>query len=307
MSDRALHADGRREGAEQRIDLLTGARGIVVSGVVRALQRLGALWRVNFTVQAAWQGHPFAIPIVFGNGVQHLASGEAWMLDLLSRLLPRRAGAFVDVGANLGQTLIKVKLLDPERPYYGFEPSPIACAYLQQFVRSNPFAHTHVIPAALSRGDGVSQLFSKADADPSASIVEGFRRSDRYSRVEYVSVHAGDDVLAAIEAPPVAMIKVDVEGAELDVLCGLAKTLASDRPYILCEVLPVYDPETPAGALRRDRQAQLEQFLESMAYAMYRVGAGGPPRAVDRFGVHSDISLSNYLFSPRELAPPLHL
>ncbi len=292
---------------EERVDLLTGARGHAISSVVHALHRMGALWRVNFTVHAAWGGRPFAIPLLFGNGVQHLTSGEAWMLDLLGRLLPRRSGAFVDVGANLGQTLIKVKLLDPERPYYGFEPSSVACAYLQQLIRANGFAHTHVIPAALSRADGVAPLFSKADADPSASIVEGFRRPERYSRVEYVSVHAGDDALAEVEAGPVGLIKVDVEGAELDVLCGLAKTLEADRPCVLCEVLPVYDPDTPAGALRRDRQAQLEQFLASMAYAIYRVGAGSVSAPIECFGVHGDISLSNYLFAPRELAPPVHV
>jgi FkbM family methyltransferase len=304
VPQRAVHADGRRETAEQRVDLLTGVRGQAVSGFVHALHRMGALWRVNFTVTAAWRGRRFAIPLLFGNGVQNLTTGEAWMVDLLGRLLPRRAGAFVDVGANLGQTLIKVKLLDPDRPYFGFEPSPVACAYLQQLARSNGFVHTHIIPAALSRADAVAPLFSKADADPSASIVEGFRRSDRYSRVEYVSVHAGDEVLAAVDAGPVGVVKVDVEGAELDVLCGLANTLEADRPYVLCEVLPVYDPDTPTGMLRRDRQAQLEQFLTSMAYAIYRIGPDVLPAEIDRFGIHGDISLSNYLFAPRELAPP---
>ena len=43
---------------------------------------------------------------------------EPWVVDLLARLLPAKAGAFLDVGVNLGQTLLAVKAADPTRELF---------------------------------------------------------------------------------------------------------------------------------------------------------------------------------------------
>jgi FkbM family methyltransferase len=262
------------------------------------LQRSQLLWRVNLTVLGEMSGTPIAIPILFGNGVQHIRSGEPWMSFVLERLLRVKPGAFVDVGANLGQTLLKAKTLDRARPYYAFEPNPEAAWYLGKLVEQNDFECTYVFPIGLSDRSMIVRLFSKADADPSASIVDGFRSADRYSRSQFVSVHRGDDVLATMPDGPIAVVKVDVEGAELDVLRGLQTTLASKKPCVLCEVLPVYDPNTDTGRLRVKRQTELRRLLSDVGYLIYRLGRDGDIELVDDFGVHSDIARSNYLFAP---------
>jgi hypothetical protein len=48
-------------------------------------------------------------------------------------------------------------------------------------------------------------------------------------------VHAADDYLATPRR--VDFVKIDVEGAELGVLQGLAHTLAADRPMLACEIV----------------------------------------------------------------------
>lgn len=291
-------ADGRRESAADQIRVLRGLRGGAIDAALRALQRSGLLWRINLTVRGDWLGTPVAIPIIFGNGVQHLRSGERWMVDVLKRVLQLRAGTFVDVGANLGQTLLKVKMLDRAREYYAFEPNPVAVSYLRQLIERNRFPATHLFPFALADGARVAHLFSKADADPSASIVEGFRAPNRYSRSETVSVHRGDDVLRTREQS-IAILKVDVEGGELDVLEGLTGTIGEDRPYILCEVLPVYDPATDTGRVRMRRQTALLTLLGSLDYVACRIGSTATIEPVDDFGVHGDITRSNYMFLPQ--------
>jgi len=49
---------------------------------------------------------------------------EPWMADILGRLLPLFPGPFIDVCANLGQTLQQLRAQDHSRPYLGFEPNP---------------------------------------------------------------------------------------------------------------------------------------------------------------------------------------
>jgi hypothetical protein len=93
-------------------------------------------------------------------------------------------------------------------------------------------------------------------------------------------------------------MKIDVEGGELDVLNGFRRTVQRDRPLIVCEVLPVYDPTSPIGAFRLERQGRLESLFEELDYDIARVGAHGL-EPVDSFGIHGDLSLVNYVLSPR--------
>jgi FkbM family methyltransferase len=268
--------------------------------LVDVLERTHLLWRLNFSIRGDIGGRPVVVPLIKGEGIQLVRGAEPWMVALLRRLMWRHDGALVDVGANLGQTLVKVKAVDPERPYYGFEPNPAACQYCRELVRVNQYDRATIFPIGLSRASGVVTLFSSADTDPSASLVEGFRRADRYAAAQPVSVHKGDEVLASAGVKKVGIVKIDVEGAELDVLTGLIATLRRDRPVVLCEVLPVYDVRTPEGRLRRRRQHALTDVLRRLGYGIQRIDARGDLTDVEEFGIHSNIEFSNYQFAPRE-------
>ncbi len=95
----------------------------------------------NFTLRRRVAGRPIKIPLV--GRLKVGLSGEKFLLDIFELLLPKLEGAFVDVGANLGQTLCKVKLVDAARTYYGFEPNAAAqssrsCgAWLRQFAKTS--------------------------------------------------------------------------------------------------------------------------------------------------------------------------
>jgi FkbM family methyltransferase len=291
-------AEGRGEISSEQIDLLPGIRGAAVRLGLSVLTRLNVLWRFNGTVRGNWLGQPVAIPLIFGNGIQHVHASERWMYDVIRKLLERTSGAFVDVGANIGQTLLKVKMADRHRAYFGFEPNPVAVAYLQQLSARNRFTHTTIFPIGLSDHTAVVTLFLKDDVDPSASIVAGFRRPERYSMSRGVAVHRGDDVLGQIGDLRVGVLKIDVEGAELDVIAGCARTITRDQPIIICEVLPVYDPTTEAGRLRRSRQQTLSALLAKLGYEIYRADGRGELEKIAEFVVDSNISRSNYLFVP---------
>jgi hypothetical protein len=67
----------------------------------------------------------------------------------------------------------------------------------------------------------------------------------------------------------VALIKIDVEGSEVEVLTGAEETIRAAEPWILCEVLhrdPVAEPES-----YRRRCAELMQRVTSLGYVVERL------------------------------------
>ena len=266
--------------------------------VARGLLRAGHLWRVNFSIAGDLAGQTVRVPLVAGLGWEHLRMREVWLFHFLQWALDQRAGAVVDVGVNVGQTLLKVKAAAPGRTYVGFEPNPHCLQYTQQLIQLNRFQHCTLVPVGLSDRNGLATMLLNPDADPSATLVEGFREPERYRRAMMVPVAVGDEVLPTVVDGPIAAIKIDVEGGELDVLRGLVRTLESQRPVIVCEVLPVFDPASEIGHLRLSRQSAVRDLLRRFDYQMYRIHLDETTTEVDGFGVHGDLTLTNYVFVP---------
>jgi len=244
-------------------------------------------------------GLPLRVPLQFGSGWEHLRMTEVWLFRAIERILRERTGVFVDVGVNVGHTLIKVKAADPDREYIGFEPNPNCLRYTQHLMDVNRFRNAVIVPVGISDRGGLMKLFHNPDVDPSATIVEGFREPERYAHQMIVPVFVGDDVLDDLGVGEVAAIKVDVEGGELDVLRGLQKTIGRFDPFVFCEVLPVFDERTDMGRFRVRRQAEMLRLLDDLRYSIFRIYVDEAVEELSDFGgVHSDMTLANYVFVP---------
>jgi hypothetical protein len=108
----------------------------------------------------------------------------------------------------------------------------------------------------------------------------------------------GDEVLDVLKVSNPGIVKIDVEGAELEVLSGLRHTLEKSHPFIICELLPVYEEETVIGKLRRQRLDQVLSLLETLRYDLCRVDDDGA-LWLDTVETHSHLSKCNYLFVPQ--------
>ena len=262
--------------------------------------RLGSY--VNITVASRCGQRPIRVPLIGGIGFDNLYGGEEWMTAILSVLLPRRAGVFVDVGVNVGQTMIKVKVLNPEQPYIGFEPNPVCYSYTHRLIAENGFAKCTLLPVGLSNSATVAPLFINADADVGGTTIPGFREPHQWTEIRHVAVFPGDAMLATLDSPPVSVIKVDVEGAELEVLEGLRQTLDT-LPFVLCEILPLFTDNCGKGRFRKPRQNRLLANMREAGYELFRVLADASVVPLHDIATHEDPSLSNYLFAPREERP----
>src|SRR5436309_272633 len=102
-----------RDPESSRINILgSGFASSVKTRLLSAIARSPLSWRLNFSVDASVGDQPIKVPVLLGRGYQNLTIGEPWLFRAFSKVLGLRPGAFVDVGVNLGQTLIKVKLID---------------------------------------------------------------------------------------------------------------------------------------------------------------------------------------------------
>ena len=242
-------------------------------------------------------GRRFTIPII--NGRKTYAS-EPWMSEVIQRLFKLKSGAFIDVGVNLGQTLLKVAAIDPGRAYVGFEPNPACVDYVWKLIETNNLDYT-LIPAGVSNETTLLKLemFRADDTDPSASIVPAFRSNVVTRRT--VVVIDPEELPKGTLPDEVAIVKVDVEGGELLVVEGLKPLIERTRPSLVVEILPASELD------RVKRQEAIERHLRDLDYRMFRIRHSSHERfegfdPIQTIGVPRESQSWDYLFVPAELA-----
>jgi FkbM family methyltransferase len=269
--------------------------------LARILRRLKLLSYFNFHENISLDRQKIAIPLKAGVGVQHAWFPDEAMLNIYRQLLAYSSGEFIDVGANIGQTLLKIRTLDAQRRYIGFEPNPICVDYLVTLIKANNFLNCDIVPVGLSNSNGVVRLFLNDDTDSAATLIEGFRPDTPSTLANYISIFRLDDIAESLGIRNVAVIKIDVEGSELEVLKGAMNLLKTERPFIVCEILPLYDESSKAGAARAPRQRELLSLLRGLDYSVARIQhADATLVVIEDIEVHSNLGLCDYVFSPKE-------
>ncbi|MES2915500.1 MAG: FkbM family methyltransferase [Pseudomonadota bacterium] len=220
----------------------------------------------------------------FSNIVAPESDDEPEVAAAIARLL-KRPGTFVDVGANLGQTLGKVLAVDPDRSYLGFEPQIGACHYIHAFLTANGLRNARVLPFGLSDKTGLMSFWSAGEADTMASLVDEGQGKTQ----SVVMTRIGDEVLSELDIGDIAAIKIDVEGAEYQVLRGFERTLSTIGPPIIFEVLANVDADgftdLPAEHVKAnsERANTLHTYLTSLGYRIHVLGMSGEDREIQVF------------------------
>ncbi|QEC66524.1 FkbM family methyltransferase [Panacibacter ginsenosidivorans] len=267
----------------------------------RVLAKAGLLKYFSFFFTIRINNKKINIPVINGNGYFNLFPvKEAWMETLIQKCLAERQGCIIDVGVNLGQTLLKIASFNNKVDYYGFEPNPVCYNYSKELIKRNDLPSFKILPVGLSDDAAVVKLFGDNDHASGATVVEGFRNNTKkYKVIHHVPVLRGDIVLNDENINAINFIKIDVEGAELEVVKGLQQTLQKYRPVLILEILPVYSLESPNGKMRKERQDQLLQLLREMQYDLFLIKEQEVKlKKLDDIPVHGDMGSTNYLLVP---------
>ncbi|WP_318306639.1 FkbM family methyltransferase [Amycolatopsis solani] len=168
----------------------------------------------------------------------------------------RPGGLFLDVGANIGWFTLMLAAHRPSARVWAFEPLPATADRLAANVRRAGRDNVRVVRAAAGRATGTVPFTSTVDS-AFAHRAEGAGPS------VVCPVTTVDDEWDRAGQPRVDAVKVDVEGAEPDVLRGAERVLRRDHPVLLVEtpgaaaVSAVEAVLAPWGYRRRPRASLL--------------------------------------------------
>lgn len=168
-----------------------------------------------------------------GSGHNVGLSGEASVLDLFKHLDRKTTEpiCIFDVGANHGQFLGLVDscLRGPSPIIHCFEPSVTSFSKLRQKAGTRP--NTFLNPFGLGLTAGDFPLYANEDGSCLASLSQ--RKLDHvginFEITETVSISKLDDYCQKREIKIIDLLKLDVEGHELDVLQGAATMFRENR------------------------------------------------------------------------------
>ncbi len=272
-----------------------------VSFMAKFLKKVGdnIVSKFNFNIKRKLNNKKVVIPVI--NGVKVGVSGEKWMSGVLKEVFKYASdGTFYDVGINLGQTMIKVMTLNENISYVGFEPNPSCLFYLQYLISANKWSRNIIVPVALSDADHLLPLYGSSDTDPESTIIRELQQT-RDVTPKMVPVFRYESIANDISNKKVSVIKVDVEGAELDVIDSLRTLINKDRPTIIMEILPNERENT----FKSIRNKKLIRLMKDLQYSFYRIiktsnDSYAGVSAVDNVGDYDDPVMKDHIAFPNE-------
>jgi FkbM family methyltransferase len=194
----------------------------------------------------------------------------------------RADGTVLDVGANIGVHTVHFSEFARFGSVICFEPARSTFEYLLRNVRQL----SNVIPLniALSNESGIRTFY--VAADNAYSGLKDTRRK-QISYEESIACFKGDDILFALtEGKRIDLVKIDVEGLEMQVLTGMREFVIKNRPVIFCEIY--------GGQHSNPDPESTIDFCVSLEYDAFVLEGGSLIPA----GKHDD-KLYNYFFIPR--------
>jgi FkbM family methyltransferase len=170
-----------------------------------------------------------------------------------------------DIGANVGfYSVISARLVGPDGGVAAFEPLPDNVRMISHNAALNSFRQISVQELALGRESGHATFV--VSADPNWGMLASVGAPGRVVGERKVRIARLDSLIREGTVPRPDLIKIDVEGAETDVLEGAAETLATARPVLFVDLHNTNGP--------------IERILDQHGYDA-RVLGGGAMRISD--------------------------
>jgi FkbM family methyltransferase len=141
---------------------------------------------------------------------------------------------FLDIGANIGQH----SLFAARRGIrvIAFEPWAKARAQLEIQIAGNGLTNIEIRPYALGTEDAERDFYAPTGSNTGTGSLSPDYNPDNNTEVLKVTQRRGDDVLSGDDFHGPVVIKIDVEGAEREVLEGLTGFMRDVRPTVIMEL-----------------------------------------------------------------------
>jgi FkbM family methyltransferase len=192
-------------------------------------------------------------------GARGVPFGVRWEDDIASLLGGTTLSLALDVGANQGQTAMRLRRRFPGAEIHSFEPSSAAH---DRLVANTRHLNVHCVRAAMGDREGEGRL-ARAGTGHGSFHASGPAETVRIETVD------GYCDRGALDAP--TLLKIDTEGHEVAVLNGASRRL--DRGairFVLCECQFSSHPAEPHGSF-----FEVAELLLSRGYRVVSFYTGG--------------------------------
>ena len=187
--------------------------------------------------------------------------------DSLFASLKAELKTIVDIGANRGQFALAARHYAPGARILSFEPLQEPAAVFRNVFRRDPLVELHQVAIGPQHG---SQLMHVSIADDSSSLLPISDLQTRYypgtgeRETRTVEVMPLEAVLQPGVIGHGALLKIDVQGYELEALKGCCSLLDSfDYVYVECSYVALYTSQALVG--------EVTEYLNQAGFSMTNV------------------------------------
>lgn len=182
--------------------------------------------------------------------------------SLLRSIGPR---TIVDVGANRGQFALLARALFPHATILSFEPLPLPAKRFRRLFAGDSGVSLHNVAIAAAQGQATMHVSGREDSSsllPITALQDSLFPGTAEQDTEQVAVAPLDSVVTRADIRSPALLKIDVQGYELEVLRGCESLLSTFAfVYVECSFVELYQGQAFADQVIRylqDRGFRLE-------------------------------------------------
>lgn len=162
--------------------------------------------------------------------VFYFGAYEREELSLLKKYLKKDAVVF-DVGANTGHHALFFSRF--AKQVYAFEPYDQVADIMRSRIEYNQIKNISIYNFGLGKQDQLLDFFAPQGTNKGAG---SFVSSELRENIGKLQIKKGDSIVQGLNLSSLDLIKIDVEGAEVDVIEGLADSIKKFRPVIFVEM-----------------------------------------------------------------------
>jgi FkbM family methyltransferase len=167
---------------------------------------------------------------IIGKQIYYFGEYEAGTIHVLKNCLSQ-GSIFVDLGASIGlMSCVAAKLVGQKGHVYAFEPSPSTYRTLKFNLALNGLSNTTAFNIAVGSKNESAWLYKGTGKNPGSNSLIGSSGKRKGAKVKITTL---DKLVKdhTIETP--TLIKIDIEGYELEALKGAENLLQCSSPPIL--------------------------------------------------------------------------
>lgn len=188
------------------------------------------------------QGHKMFLDSKDSLGLSLNGIYEKFETELVKKMVTE-GDVVVDVGAHIGYyTLIFAKCVGNGGIVFAFEPEPNNFSLLSKNIEINGYKNVNLEQLAISDFDGTCVLYTFNTSSGANRIYKPLEKNYKNSKPIQIKAISLDDYFTNRPENKIDLIKIDVEGAEFNVLKGMQnimkkninlKILLEFNPYFL--------------------------------------------------------------------------